>query len=474
MHSTTTQNGNGNGNGSKIAGPSKEASSSSSTQHHHDHDELDHDHDHEHGHSLFHSHSHSRDDGHSQQVESVVKIFEGKLDRGSRITLVGLGTNVVLTGAKGAAGWFMNSAALLAEAGHSASDLLGDLVTLFSWRFSKKAPTARYPYGFGKFETLGTTTVALLLIGGAFGIGIHSLHLLIHHLTEAAATLPASAPAAMHSAIQNVTHVAQSVVSAVPGGLGHSHSHGGGVLDPNAAWFALASVIMKEWVYRATKRVADAERSPVLLANAIHHRSDAYTSAVALAAILGTWYFPALPLDPIGGMLVSLIILKQGVSLFAGAFGELTDAGVSPRTQRVLSRTLLPLVASSNSSVTISSPSSLSPASFSSSSPHLNPLLSISNLRAQRSGANIFVDVDARVPASLSIIDAIATETRIRDALLDVRKEIKEVRVKFIPVSSFEDEDDEHEHNDDDAMQGREDKSEELRSHSHPHPHSHQ
>ena len=57
----------------------------------------------------------------------------------------------------------------------------------------------------------------------------------------------------------------------------------------------------KEWLYRITKRVADEERSPVLLANAVHHRSDAFGSAVALVAILGNWWFPHLALDPIGG-----------------------------------------------------------------------------------------------------------------------------------------------------------------------------
>jgi divalent metal cation (Fe/Co/Zn/Cd) transporter len=74
------------------------------------------------------------------------------------------------------------------------------------------------------------------------------------------------------------------------------------VLDPNAAWFAAIGVLSKEWLYRITKKVADEERSSVLLANAIHHRSDAYSSMVAFVAILGNWYFPALPLDPIGGM----------------------------------------------------------------------------------------------------------------------------------------------------------------------------
>jgi divalent metal cation (Fe/Co/Zn/Cd) transporter len=80
----------------------------------------------------------------------------------------------------------------------------------------------------------------------------------------------------------------------------HTHSHGH-VLDLNAAWFAAASIISKEWLFRITRKVADQENSPVLLANAYHHRSDAYSSVVALVAILGSGWFPALPLDPIGG-----------------------------------------------------------------------------------------------------------------------------------------------------------------------------
>ena len=187
-------------------------------------------------------------------------------------------------------------------------DLLGDFVTLFCWRFSRQPPTAAYPYGFGKFESLGTTTVALILIGGAFGIGFHSFGLLAHQLADTVTTLP---PGHAQQILQSASDVMQSVAGTL-GNIGHAHGHGGGgevdahghgVLDPNAAWFALVSVIVKEWLYRVTKKVADDERSSVLLANAIHHRSDAYSSAVALVAILGTWWFPALPLDPLGGTL---------------------------------------------------------------------------------------------------------------------------------------------------------------------------
>ena len=238
-------------------------------------------------------------------------------DRGTRITVIGLLSNVGLTAAKGAAGWYMNSASLLADAGHSLSgmfylvyvnysrltlskDLLGDFVTLFCWRLSRKPPSEMYPYGFGKFEVLGTATVSILLTAGAVGIGMHSWSLLADSLSHMASTLPAGA---IHDAVATVTSAAQSVPSVLTEHIhthSHSHSHSH-TLDPNAAWFAAIGVIAKEWLYRATKRVADDEHSPVLLANAVHHRSDAYSSMVALVAILGSWWFPHLPLDPIGG-----------------------------------------------------------------------------------------------------------------------------------------------------------------------------
>lgn len=86
----------------------------------------------------------------------------------------------------------MNSASLLAEAGHSLSDLLGvslvknrwcsvltrpqDFVTLATWRISRKSPTDAFPWGYSKFETFGTLTVSVILVGGAVGIGLHSYH----------------------------------------------------------------------------------------------------------------------------------------------------------------------------------------------------------------------------------------------------------------------------------------------------------
>lgn len=371
----------------------------------------EHGHEHDHSHGIFgHSHSHGGDDGHAHGGEVMEALQKGVADRGSRITLIGLGANVLLTSAKGAAGWYMNSAALLADAGHSLSDLLGDFVVLFSWRLSRRPPSARYPYGFAKFETVGTAIVALLLVGGALGIGFHSLSLLLEALAHTAVNLP---DGPLHSAIENLTSVAHNI-PAIGSVVGHDHVHAH-VLDPNAAWFAAASVVGKEWLFRITKKVADQESSPVLLANAYHHRSDAYSSLVALVAIMGSSWFPALPLDPIGGFLVSIVILSQGASIMGGAFRELTDASASPSTMRSITRVL----------DTIISESATSPSPT---------LLKVHRVRAKRTGAMLFVDLAAEVPGSLSVEETTKLEETIVGALREAKKEIAEVNIKFRPV----------------------------------------
>jgi hypothetical protein len=144
---------------SPVVGPATTSSSSSSTSaqshnqakpsHSHDHSHGDHDHNHDHDHDHSHSHglfhSHAGHD-HSQGTEQLIKaISSGQIDRGTRITLLGLGSNVALTISKGLAGLWMNSASLLAEAGHSLSDLLGVSEREFYQQFIGIAKTALGP-----------------------------------------------------------------------------------------------------------------------------------------------------------------------------------------------------------------------------------------------------------------------------------------------------------------------------------------
>jgi divalent metal cation (Fe/Co/Zn/Cd) transporter len=101
---------------------------------------------------------------------------------------------------------------------------------------------------------------------------------------------------ALQTALVSITAAAHNVLRF---GLiaAHSHGHGHGhELDLNAA---AASIVSKGWLFRIIRKVADQENGRVLLANAYHHRSDAYSSLVALVVILGSGWFPALPLDSI-------------------------------------------------------------------------------------------------------------------------------------------------------------------------------
>ncbi|KAH7888572.1 cation efflux family-domain-containing protein [Phlebopus sp. FC_14] len=383
-----------------------------------DHHAHDHTSSHSHSHSIFHSHSHDEHDhDYGHDAEQIVQALQGGGDRGSQITLLGLVVNVGLTGAKGIAGWYMHSASLLADAGHSMSDLLGDFVTLLCWKLSRKPPSGRYPYGFAKFETLGTSIVSILLIGGALGIGFHAYHLMMEALSSTVQTLP---PGQLHDLLRQVAAAGHYIPS-----FGHAHIHTG-VLDPNAAWFAAVSALSKEWLYRITKKVADEEHSPVLYANAVHHRSDAYSSVVALFAILGSWFFPALPLDPIGGLLVSIVILQQGLALLKGVFFELTDAGVSKRSHEKLLRALDPLLYP----VVSAEPIRLSDG-FSPQSPRL---LAIRRLRAKRAGSIITVDLSVEVSNTLTVLATSELEKKIASLLKGVRKEITDVTVRFHPV----------------------------------------
>ncbi|KAI8371294.1 cation efflux family-domain-containing protein [Choanephora cucurbitarum] len=289
-------------------------------------------------HGSHHHHHHDAD---------LMTTLTSSSKRGTRITIIGLASNVGLTIAKGVAGWAMNSASLLAEALHSFSDLLSDFVTLYTFKMSRKPADSIYPYGYGKFETVGSVTVSSLLLAGAVGIGYHSFDLLLVALQSSAPLISDSAATVAATTQTAVEQSQQTPI--IPSSLHHHGHHHSGVLNPNAAWFALASVIIKEWLYRASKvirtihhvsyqltilsiaiKVGVAERSEVLMANAWHHRADAYSSGVALAAIVGS--YAGMPvLDPIGGLIVSGMLVKSSVGLLATSMQELMDKGIATK-----------------------------------------------------------------------------------------------------------------------------------------------
>lgn len=202
-------------------------------------------------------------------------------------TIIGSVVNLALLLFKFFAGIAGHSAAMLADAVHSLSDFVTDIIVLVFVRLSSKPEDAGHDYGHGKYETLATAIIGVCLFFVGLGIlwnGAHSIWLVI-----CGDTLPA------------------------PGML--------------ALIAAVVSILSKEILYQYTVYVGRKSRSQALVANAWHHRSDALSSigtalGIGGAILLGdAWRV----LDPIAAVVVSFFIMKVAVQLLVPSLNELLE-----------------------------------------------------------------------------------------------------------------------------------------------------
>jgi cation diffusion facilitator family transporter len=203
------------------------------------------------------------------------------------ITYLGMAVNIALSVVKVAIGLSAASLALVADGIHSISDFATDVAVLLGLRLGSKEPDQSHPYGHGRAETFsaGLIALVLILVGGA----------MIYYATLAITKDEMTAP-----------HL--------------------GVLIA-----AIISIAAKEWLYRATQKVAIQSHSPALYANAWHHRSDAFSS---VAVVIG---FISLEFgfghgDQVAAIAVGLMIIWVGVRVIGDALRELTEAAVDPDT----------------------------------------------------------------------------------------------------------------------------------------------
>lgn len=217
----------------------------------------------------------------------------------SKVTLWGAVANVLLAFAKLAAGLWGRSSAMVADAVHSFSDLVSDVVVIVMVRVSSKDKDKSHDYGHGKFETLATVTVALMLVAVAVKL--------------------------MVEGVEKIFSVIEGDVVEMPGKI--------------ALWAALASIAVKEALYQWTVRVGRKYNSPAVVANAWHHRTDALSSIGAAAGIGcalmlgGKWVI----LDPIVCCAISVFIFVAALQMVIPALGELTDASLSDEIETEIS-----------------------------------------------------------------------------------------------------------------------------------------
>lgn len=204
-----------------------------------------------------------------------------------RVTLVGSAVNVILTLFKFVAGLVGHSAAMLADAVHSLSDFVTDVIVLVFVRISNKPQDKGHDYGHGKYETLATTMIGIALFAVAVSI-----------IVSGATKIAAWASGAELEA---------------PGML--------------ALWAALISIVMKEAVYQYTVIRARKLKSKAVEANAWHHRSDALSSIGTAVGIGGAIFLGQrwAVLDPIASVVVGAFIVKVSFDLLKTGLGELME-----------------------------------------------------------------------------------------------------------------------------------------------------
>ena len=208
-----------------------------------------------------------------------------------KVTWIGLLTNIGLSGLKFAAGYFGRSQALIADAIHSLTDTTTDIAIIAGSHYWSRPADEDHPYGHRRLETLVTAFIGIMLVAAGIGIGWEAISTL--HKKQAAS----------------------------PGWI--------------ALYAAMASIVIKEVLYRWTAAVGKKIKSPALAANAWHHRTDAISSLPVLIAVGGALIFPAWSfLDRVGAVIVSIFILHAAIKIIWPAVSELIDAGVPEEIQK--------------------------------------------------------------------------------------------------------------------------------------------
>lgn len=284
-----------------------------------------------------------------------------RLEQTRRVTIVGALVNLLLAGFKILFGWLAQSQSLLADGIHSLSDLLSDGLVWFAAHHAAQDPDPEHPYGHGRFETLATLGLGVLLILVAIGIGWDAISRLF-------------------SPERLLT----------PGAL--------------ALVIALFSVLVKEWLYHYTLRVARRIRSDMLKANAWHHRSDAVSSIVVLVGVGGT--MAGLPyLDALAAAGVALMIARIGWELGWPAVQELGDAGLE---QEQVDRIREIIVS-------------------------IGGVQAIHMLRTRKLGGQASVDVHVLVQPRLSVSEGHVISQTVMDRLQAEVEEVSDVTVHIDP-----------------------------------------
>lgn len=254
----------------------------------------------------------------------------------NHVSVISVAVNLILSLFKLLTGILASSGAMVSDAVHSASDVFSTLIVIAGVSVSAKKPDRQHPYGHERMECVASVILAVILAETGLGIGWGGVRSLLS------------------GSYQDInTPGAAALVAAV------------------------VSVIVKEWMFRYTRKAAKKINCGALMADAWHHRTDALSSVGAFAGILGA-RMGFLFLEPAASVLIALMIIKAGIDIFKDAIDKMVDHSCDEETEKKIGDSIL----------------------------SVDGVLGIDDLKTRLFGAGIYADVEIAVDGSLSLKEA--------------------------------------------------------------------
>ncbi len=279
---------------------------------------------------------------------------------GNRISKITIIINIALSTIKVLAGIIGRSTAMIADGVHSLSDVLSTIAVMLGLKLAKQPADEDHPYGHEKMEPVMAKILASILLITALLIGFNGIKNII-----------------------NGTNV---------------------IPEKIAMYAAILSIIVKEWMYRYTVKGAKKIQSSSLMADAWHHRSDAFSSIGTLIGIIGAIMgYPIL--DPIASLVICIFITKVAINIYKQAIDQLVDHSADTKTIENIKSKIQ----------------------------KTNGVIKIDELKTRLHANKLYVDVEICVDRCLSVCEAHEIAERVHNTVESIDNRIKHCMVHVNP-----------------------------------------
>ncbi|MFT5874345.1 MAG: cation diffusion facilitator family transporter [Clostridium sp.] len=288
---------------------------------------------------------------------------EERFKIGIKISKITILVNISLSAIKLFGGIVGKSGAMIADSVHSLSDVLSTLAVMLGLKLAKQPADEGHPYGHEKMEPVMAKILASILLITALLIGV--------------------------SGVKNIINGTNVIPQKI------------------AMYAAIISIVVKEWMYRYTVKGAKKIESSALMADAWHHRSDAYSSIGTLVGVMGARMgYPIF--DPIASLVICILITKVAINIYKQAVNQLVDHSADTETIAKIKNEI----------------------------EKTNGVINIDELKTRVSANRLYVDVEICVDKNLSVCEAHEIAETVHDAIERLDNRIKHCMVHVNPCAN--------------------------------------